>query len=67
MQASSILSWTITIGLDLINSAFNAEGSKWIIFAVQVGAVKIYVAAVETLRKKERQLATFTPRTHVEC
>jgi hypothetical protein len=29
--------------------------------------VKIYVAAVETLRKKERQLATFTPRTHVEC
>jgi hypothetical protein len=37
------------------NSAFNAQGSKGIIVAVQVGAVKIYVAAIEPLRKKERQ------------
>jgi hypothetical protein len=28
------------------------------IFVVQVGAVKIYVAAVEALRKKERQVET---------
>jgi hypothetical protein len=36
-------------------SAFNAQGSRGIIVAVQVGAVKIYVAAVEALRKnKER-------------
>jgi len=35
--------------------AFNAQGSKWIIVAVQVGAVKTYAAAVEALRKKERQ------------
>jgi hypothetical protein len=32
-------------------SAFNAQGSIGIIVAVQVGAVKIYVAAVEALRK----------------
>jgi hypothetical protein len=31
------------------------EGSRGIIVAEQVGAVKIYVAAVEPLRKKERQ------------
>jgi len=36
-------------------SAFNAQGSRGIIVAVQVGAVKIYVAAVEALKKKERQ------------
>jgi hypothetical protein len=36
------------------NSAYNAHGSKLIIRVVQVGAVKIYVAAVEALRKKER-------------
>ncbi len=36
-------------------SAFNAQGSRGIIVAVQVGAVKIYVAAVEALRKNETQ------------
>jgi predicted oxidoreductase (fatty acid repression mutant protein) len=35
------------------NSAFNAQGSRLIIVLVQVGAVKIYVAAVKALRKKE--------------
>jgi NADH:ubiquinone oxidoreductase subunit 6 (subunit J) len=37
------------------NSAFNAQGLTVIIVVVQVGAVKICVAAVEALRKKERQ------------
>jgi len=37
------------------NSAFNAQGSRVIIVVVQVGTVKIYVAAVEELRKNERQ------------
>jgi len=37
------------------NSAFNAQGLRLIIVVVQLGAVKIYVAAVEALRKKERQ------------
>ncbi len=35
--------------------AFNAQSSRGIIVAVQVGAVKIYVAAADALRKKERQ------------
>jgi predicted oxidoreductase (fatty acid repression mutant protein) len=37
------------------NSAFNAQGSRVIIVIVQVRAVKIYVAAVQALRKKETQ------------
>jgi hypothetical protein len=37
------------------NSAFNAQGVRVIIVVVQVGGVKIFVAAVETLKKKERQ------------
>jgi len=37
------------------NSSFSAQGSKAFIVVVQVGAVKIYVVTVETLRKKEKQ------------
>ncbi len=37
------------------NSAFNAQGWGVIIVVVHVGPVKIYVAAVEALKKKERQ------------
>jgi len=33
----------------------SAQGSRGIIVAVQLGAVKVYVATVEALRKKERQ------------
>ncbi len=40
------------------NSAFNAQGSRIIIVDVQVGAVKIYGAAMEALKKKERQYET---------
>jgi hypothetical protein len=36
-------------------SIFNAQGSRVVIVVVRVGAVKIYVAAVEALRKNERQ------------
>jgi predicted oxidoreductase (fatty acid repression mutant protein) len=36
-------------------SAFNAQGSRLIIVVVQLGAVKTFVAAVEALRKMERQ------------
>jgi hypothetical protein len=35
------------------NSTFNAQGSRVTIVVVHVGAAKIYVAAVEALRKKE--------------
>jgi hypothetical protein len=34
--------------------AFNAQGSRGIIVAVQVGAVKIYVAAVEAAQEKRK-------------
>jgi hypothetical protein len=37
------------------NSAFNAQGSRLTIVVVQLGAVKIYVAAMEALRRKERE------------
>jgi hypothetical protein len=37
-----------------MNSAFNAQSLRVIIVVVQVGAVKIYVTAVEVLRKIER-------------
>jgi len=33
----------------------NAQGSRVIVVVVQVGTVKIYVAAVQALRKKETQ------------
>jgi hypothetical protein len=36
------------------NSAFNAQGLRLIIVIVPVGAVKIYLAVVEALMKKER-------------
>jgi hypothetical protein len=36
-------------------TAFNAQGSRLIIVALQVWAVKIYAATVEALKKKERQ------------
>jgi hypothetical protein len=42
-------------------SAFNAQGSRESTVAVQVGAVKICVAAVEPLTKKERQGETQKP------
>jgi len=46
------------------NSAFNAQGLKVIILVVQVGALKIYVAAVQALGKKETQDETqFTTKT----
>jgi hypothetical protein len=35
-------------------SAFNAQGLRLIIVVVQLGALKIYVAAVETAQEKER-------------
>jgi hypothetical protein len=35
--------------------AFHAQGSRLVILALQVGAVKIYATTVEALKKKERQ------------
>ncbi len=46
------------------NWSLNAQGSKVIIVVVQVGAVQLYVAAVQALRKKETQDETqFTTKS----
>jgi hypothetical protein len=42
----------------MLKLAFNAEDSRVFIVVVQVGAVKIYLAAVGVLRKKESQAET---------
>ncbi len=52
LQSKEIL---LNLSMKCSNSAFNAQGSKLIIISVQVGAVKIYVAAVDALRKQERE------------
>jgi hypothetical protein len=41
--------------------AFNAQGSRGYIIDIQVVAVKIYLAAAQALRKKERQGETQEP------
>jgi hypothetical protein len=45
----------LNLKMKCCNSAFNAQGSKLIIVVIHVRAVKIYVAALEALRKKGRQ------------
>jgi hypothetical protein len=45
-QSKEIL---LNLGMKCWDSAFNAQGSNVIILVVQVGAVKIYVAAVQAL------------------
>jgi len=52
LQSKEIL---LNLGMKCWNSAFNAQGSRVSIVAVHVGAVKIYVVAVQALRKKETQ------------
>jgi hypothetical protein len=49
LQSKEIL---LNLGMKCWNSAFNAQGSRVSIVVVQVGPVKIYVAAVEAVRKK---------------
>jgi hypothetical protein len=61
LQSKEIL---LNLGMKCWNSALNAQGSKVIIAVVQVGAVQIYVAAVQALRKKETQDETqFTTKS----
>ncbi len=57
-QSNEIL---LNLGMKCWVSAFNAQGSRTIMIIVQVGAVKIYVAAVEALKKKEREDETQFP------
>jgi len=48
----------LNLSMKCRNSASNAQGSRVIIVVVQVGAVKIYVAAVKALSEKETQFTT---------
>ncbi len=50
LQSKEIL---LNLSTNCQNSAFYAQSSRVIIGVVYVGAVKIYAAAVETLRKTE--------------
>ncbi len=52
LQSKDIL---INLSMKCWYEAFNAQGSRLIIVVVQLGAVKIYVAARQALRKKDRQ------------
>jgi hypothetical protein len=53
----------LNLKMKMCNSTFNAEGSRFFIIVVQIGAVKIYGASVEALRKMKRQDETqFTPK-----
>jgi len=45
----------LQLGVKCCNSAFDARDLRLIKVVVQLGAVKTYVAAVEALRKNERQ------------
>jgi hypothetical protein len=44
----------VDLSMKCWNTAFSAQGSRVIIVVVQVGAVQIYVAAVEAHRENER-------------
>jgi hypothetical protein len=50
----------IKFGYEMLKSAFDAQGSRVIIVVVQVGAVKLHVAVVQALRKKETQDGTLS-------
>jgi hypothetical protein len=52
LQSKEIL---LNLSMTCWNSEFNAQGLRVIIVVVQIRALKVYVAAVEALRKKERQ------------
>ncbi len=45
----------LQLSMECWNSAFNAQGPRLIIVVVQLRAVKIDAAAVESLRRNERQ------------
>jgi hypothetical protein len=56
----------LNLGVKCWNSAFNAQGSRVIIVVVQGGAVKIYVAAVQALRKRMHRMKLSLPPNWVE-
>ncbi len=53
---SEEISSNLYLGMKCRNSTNNAKGWRVIIVAVQVGAVKLYVLAVEVVSKKENRV-----------
>ncbi len=51
----SVKSFLLNLRMKCCNSTLNAQGWRLIIVVVQLGVLKIYVAAAEALMKKERQ------------
>jgi hypothetical protein len=51
------MKFLLNLSMKFWNSAFNAQVSRVIIVVLQVGAVKIYVAAVEALTKEGMKLS----------
>ncbi len=51
----------LTLGMKCWKSAFNAQGSRLIIVALQVGAVKLYAATVELALPKEKEKTEVWP------
>jgi len=45
-------------------STFNAQDSRLIIIALQVGVVKIYATTVEALKKKKKKRGNPVPHTN---
>jgi len=48
-----------------MNSVWNAQGLRLIMVVVQLGVVKIYVAAVEALRKRRDRMKLSLPSKFV--
>jgi hypothetical protein len=55
-QSKEIL---LSLNMKCWNPAFNAQGSRIVLIVVQVGAMKIYVATLDTLRKGKKNWSSF--------
>ncbi len=55
IHCSSLVVQMLQLTMKCWNLAFNARGSRLFIVVVKLGSVKIYVAAVEALRRKKKQ------------
>jgi hypothetical protein len=50
------------LGMKCWKSAFNAQGSRLIIVALQVGAMKIYATIVQALKKRKDRVKLSSPQ-----
>jgi len=55
----------LQLGMKCCNSAFNAQGLRLIIVGVKVRVVKIYVAAADSGKRKDRMKLSLPPKLMV--